>query len=155
MLSFLKTALFRDSVIPNPFYTTRECYHSSWFGQLLQTRKAESCTTMAADTHSSSLESVRERELREVSLLVKRETHTRVKKSVLQSVTSCGRNLERQFHYHRTQKDSPFLMVGGILKLFSLTSCLTKPVPHIRQSAEGKGLGVSSGYKVHKIRSPL
>ena len=111
---------------------------------------------MAADTHSSCLERVRERELRrEAGLLAKGARHTGVTNLSSEVEHLAGETWSDSFIDHKTQNDSQFLMVGGILKLFSLTSCLTEAVPHIRQDAEGEVLGVSSAYKVPRIQSPL
>lgn len=92
---------------------------------------------------------------REAGLLAKGVRHTG-----LTNLSSKVQRLAREtwsdsFIDHKPQNDSQFLMVGGILKLFSLTSCLPEAAPHVRQGAEGEVLGVSSRYKVHRIQSPL
>lgn len=155
MLSFLKTVLFRDSVVPNPLYTTREGHPQLlvWLETVATDQEGRIMYNYGCRHSLLLLTKGSERE--EAGLLAKGERHTGV--TNLSSEVQClaGEIWCDSFIDHEPQNDSQLLVVGGILKSFSLTSCLPEAVPHIRQCPESEVLHLSSGYKVHRIPSPL
>lgn len=103
MLSFLKTVLFRDSLVSNPLSTNRESYHSN--KHLLETRKREPHTAVAAEACKRS-----EREQRrEKRLLAEGARHAGVTNLCFKVQHLAWDAWSDRLMIHRSENNSQFL----------------------------------------------